>query len=208
MTTCVNVFRPLCPRGNYPVFDFQVSVKGTEYDLVMPSLVADQLRERCCQDKHHRLDRQVGGSLLRDLRSRLVRMTTSEADRGRLLFAELATDADVGVFADKLRETARYYHLLVSAGIASRLCVDADADRLPHELTSYVRLHKLVLFECGGFELLIARFDSLGFDDNVLSSDPPDVRECYTPDRARRRRLFLNELIERNQAAHLTSIST
>ena len=177
MTPRIDVLRPLCPRGNYPVFDFQVSVKGAEYDLVLPSLVADQLRERCCQDKHHRLDPRVGGSLLRDLRSRLVRMTTSEADRGRLLFAELATETDVGVFADKLRETARYYHLLASGGIASRLCADADAERLPHELASYVQLHKLVLFECGGFELLIARFDSLGFDDRVLSSDPPDVRE-------------------------------
>ena len=191
MTPRINVLRSLCPRGNYPVFDFQVSVKGTEYDLVLPSLVADQLRERCCQDMHHRLDPRVGGSLLRDLRSRLVRMTTSEADRDRLLFAELATETDVGVYADKLRETARYYHLLVSAGIASRLWVDADAGQLPHERASYVRLHKLVLFECGGFELLIARFDSLGFDDHVLSSDPSEVRQSVMQDKTRPRRSFL-----------------
>jgi hypothetical protein len=190
MTPRINVLRPLCPRGNYPVFDFQVSVKGIEYDLVLPSLVADQLRERCCRDKHHRLDRQVGGSLLRDLRSRLVRMTTSEADRGRLLFAELATEAEVGVFADKLRETARYYHLFASAGVASGLCADADAERLPHELASYVRLHKLVLFECGGFELLIARFDSLGLDDHALPTEPPEVRRRLRFNGSRSRRSF------------------
>jgi hypothetical protein len=192
MTPRINAFHPLCPRGNYPVFDFQVSVKGTEYDLVLPNHVADQLRQYCCQDKHHRLDRQVGGSRLRDLRARLVRMTTCEADRERRLFAEFATDTDVGVFADKLRETARYYHLLASAGIASRLCVDADAERLPHELASYVRLHKLVLFESGGFELLVARFDSVRFDDHALPAEPPEVHKRLRFNGSRSRRSFPN----------------
>lgn len=163
MAPRINVLRSLCPRGNYPVFDFRVSVCGTDYDLVLPDDVADPLWRYCCQPKHCRLDTSVGGALSRDLRSRIVRMTASEGDRERLLFAELITDTEVDVPADKVRETARYHYLFASAGVASRLCVDADAGQLPHKLVSYVRTHKLVLFECGGLELLMARFDSLMF---------------------------------------------
>lgn len=102
MTSRINVLRPLNPGGLYPVFDLQVSVKGAEYDLVLPDLVADQLRAYCCRREHYRLEREHDGDTLRGIRSGVVRRTVSPADRHRLLYAELETKAEVRVHVDKL----------------------------------------------------------------------------------------------------------
>jgi hypothetical protein len=169
VTSRINAFRPLNPRGLYPVFDFQVAVKGVEYDLVLPDRVADQLREYCCRREHYRLEREHDGDTLRGIRSGLVRRTVSPADRRRLIYAELETRAEVRVHVDKLCEAATYSYVLASIAIAINLCVDADAGKLPDELAAYVQLHKPVLFGSGGFELLIARFDVRGLDDDGSS---------------------------------------
>jgi hypothetical protein len=195
VTSRINVFRPLNPRGLYPIFDFQVSVKGVEYDLVLSDLIADQLRDYCCRRGHYRLEREHDGETLRGIRSGVVRRTVSPSDRHRLIYAELETKAEVRVHVDKLCEAATYSYVFASIAIASNLCVDADAGKLPDELAAYVRLHNLALFGSGGFELLVARFDSLAFDEHVLSSDPPEVRELM-PDGVRQRRSLLNGLLD------------
>lgn len=66
-----------CTRrpGDQPIFDFQVCVGRAEHGLVLPDVVAHQLRDCCRPERHRQLDSQLDTDTLRDVRSGMARVT-------------------------------------------------------------------------------------------------------------------------------------
>ena len=193
--TRLNLFRALNATPDYPRFHFEVSVSGASYDLVLSSVIADWLKVCCTGDERVRIDALAAGGTPEDLRAAVVQQTSSEGNCDRPLYAEIRLDATTRVYADRLDETAEYRYLFVSRGVALQLCLDAEADKLPPDLGKYVLQHRRVLTECGGFELLNACFETLGFDADEVGSvtlsdpSPAGLNELH------QRRAFLRRLL-------------
>src|ERR1017187_2438067 len=193
MITRLNVFRALDPADDYPRFYLEGSGSGARYDLILPSAIADWLRVCCTADERVRLDALAAGGTPEDLRAAVVKQTSAEVHRDRRLYAELELEFVKYVYADRLCETAEYWYLFASRGIALQLCLDAEADKLPPDLAKYVMQHKRVLTHCGGFELLNACFETLDFDADELAAITMD--HVSTVGLTERRRAFLRGLL-------------
>ena len=170
----ISLLRALNPQDAYPKFRLPISVEDTRYDLVLPNALSDKLSRHCIKAEHVEVDDpKLGTAEL--LRADLVQRTSTDATRDRLLYCQLELETVVHVRADGLCETAEYRYLFVSRGIARQLCRDAEADRLPPELSKYVLLHRSVFTKCGGFELLAACFEALDDDMFVKVSTSVDL---------------------------------
>ena len=175
----VNLLRALNPSEGYPRFRLGLAVDDARYDLVLSSPIADWLRVYCTDDDREQIDKLAAGATPNGLRAAMVAHTSATADPDRQLFSQIELETVAHVRADRLCETAEYSYLFVSRGIARRLCLDAEADRLDSDLCEYVLQHRSVFSKCGGFELLTACFESLGVDAFVrkagVSSERPDA---------------------------------
>jgi hypothetical protein len=193
--TRVNVLRALDPAEGYPRFNFAIALDGIPYELVLSNVIVDWLRVCCTGDEREQMDVLKAGGTPEDLRIVVVRRTSGDANRDRRMYGELELEALTHVHADRLIETVAYRYLFVSQGIANHLLQDAEHDKLPPDLAEYALQHRSVFRNCGGFELLTARYQWVDVHNYVKSDPTAPSQEGNGTTKVDERRAFLRSLL-------------
>jgi hypothetical protein len=137
------------------------------------------------------MDNLASGDTPGDLRKAMLDLTSAGSDRKRRLHGNLEIEALTHVHADRLCEIVEYRYLVASQGLALQLCRDADADDTPPEIQMYVLRHRSLFSNCGGFELLAARYQTFSVDEYIALNTVARPQ----PKRAQERRAFLRGLL-------------
>lgn len=159
MTVRLNLFAPLAPSPQYHATGLRLAVNGDSFDFPVPDEVAKALLLYIVQPDH--LERDLseldGGYYTMRL---MPDWLAGDCDADAATYCVLELSHEVGLPAGRLHFETTYCYFAVSPGLANKLLHNAmTGDLASHDLKHWALQYGSVLFHCGGFQIMYARYE-------------------------------------------------